>query len=110
MSVAPWLQAATWGWVTGAALMVGAAAGFLARLPQRLIAGIMAFGSGVLISALSLNLMEEAYRRGGFVSTSLGFVLGAAVYTAANVFLARHGAKHRKRSGRQQAAESERPR
>jgi ZIP family zinc transporter len=62
----------------------------------------MAFGSGVLISALSFDLMDEAYKRGGFDSTAIGFVCGAAVYTAANWYLSRRGAKHRKRSGEQQ--------
>ncbi|MGE5607681.1 MAG: ZIP family metal transporter, partial [Bacillota bacterium] len=78
-------------------------------LPQRLIAAVMAFGSGTLISALSFELMNEAYKRGGFDSTSIGFVGGAAVYTAANWFLARHGAKHRKRSGNQQPSEKDSP-
>jgi hypothetical protein len=44
----------------------------------------MAFGSGVLISVLAFELMEEAYARGGFLATGLGFVAGAAAYTAAN--------------------------
>jgi ZIP family zinc transporter len=60
----------------------------------------MAFGSGVLISALSFELMDHAFRAGGFDSTSIGFLSGAAVYTAANVYISRRGAKHRKRSGR----------
>lgn len=67
----------------------------------------MAFGSGVLISALSFELMEEAYGRGGINSTAFGFVAGAAIYTFANWFLAHQGAKHRKRSGEQQPSESE---
>jgi ZIP family zinc transporter len=67
----------------------------------------MAFGSGVLISALSLNLMEEAFRRGGFNATAFGFLAGAAIYTLANFVLANYGAKHRKRSGTQQPSESE---
>jgi ZIP family zinc transporter len=83
-------------------LLLGAALGYFARVPQRLIAAIMAFGSGVLISALSFDLMDEAYKRGGFDSTAIGFVCGAAVYTAANWYLSRRGAKHRKRSGDQQ--------
>jgi ZIP family zinc transporter len=58
----------------------------------------MAFGSGVLISALSFEL-EEAYKAGGFVATSIGFLIGAAIYTVANVSLSQRGAKHRKRSG-----------
>lgn len=101
-----WLQALFWGLVGGAALVIGAAIGYLSDLPQRLVAAVMAFGSGVLISALSLELMEEAYKRGGFDSTLTGFVGGALVYTLANVALARYGAKHRKRSGEQQKSDS----
>lgn len=102
-----WLRAGLWGLLAGSALLLGAAAGFMSRVPQRLIAGVMAFGSGVLISALSFDLMNEAYRRGGFDSTAFGFVCGAAVYTAANWYLSRRGAKHRKRSGAQQPSEGE---
>lgn len=100
-----WLLAGFWGLVSGSALLLGAAVGYFARVPQRLIAAVMAFGSGVLISTLSLELMEEAYARGGFNATGLGFVGGAAAYTGANWLLARHGAKNRKRSGHEQAAE-----
>src|SRR5690348_16473532 len=69
----------------------------------------MAFGSGVLIFALSFDLMTEAYRRGGFDSTSAGFLGGAAIYSLANWMLARHGAKDRNRSGGQQPSESSQP-
>src|SRR5205085_8531883 len=96
-----WLKAAFWGLVAGSALLVGAAAGYFARVSQRIIAAIMAFGAGVLISALSFDLMDEAYKRGGFDSTAIGFVGGAAVYTLANLLVNKHGAKHRKRSGKQ---------
>jgi ZIP family zinc transporter len=100
-------QAGFWGFVAGAALLIGAAAGYFLQVPQRVIAAIMAFGSGVLISALSFELMDEAYRQGGFNATAFGFLGGAAAYTAANWSLNHHGAKHRKRSGGQQASESE---
>lgn len=93
-----WLQAGLWGLLGGSALLIGAGIGYFIRIPQRLIAAIMAFGAGVLISALSFELMDEAYKRGGFDSTAIGFISGAAVYTAANWFLAQQGAKHRKRS------------
>ncbi|HKQ03835.1 MAG TPA: ZIP family zinc transporter [Blastocatellia bacterium] len=101
------VEAGFWGLVAGSALLIGATAGYFLRVPQRLIAAIMAFGSGVLISALSFDLMEEAYKRGGFDSTAIGFMTGAAVYTAANWYLSQRGAKHRKRSGTQQPSESE---
>lgn len=102
-----WLEAGLWGLLAGGALLVGAGIGFFVRVPQRLVAGIMAFGSGVLISALSFELMDEAFNRGGLDSTALGFLAGALVYTSANWALSRYGAKHRKRSGDQQASEKE---
>jgi zinc transporter, ZIP family len=92
------LQAGLWGLLSGSALVLGALVGYFAKVPRRLIAAIMAFGSGVLISALSFDLMQEAYERGGLDSTGAGFLGGAAVFTAANFALARFGAKHRKRS------------
>ena len=88
-----------WGLVGGSALLIGAAIAYFARLPQRLIAAIMAAGSGVLISAVAFDLMDEAYRRGGFDSPAIGFFGGALVYTGANILVSRAGAKHRKRSG-----------
>lgn len=102
-----WLQAGFWGLVSGSALVIGAAIGFYLKISQRLIAAIMAFGSGVLISALSFDLMDEAYHRGGFAATAIGFVGGAAIYTAANWLVNRQGAKHRKRSDEQQPSEQE---
>lgn len=102
-----WLQAGFWGFVAGAALLIGAGVGYFVRVPQRLIACIMAFGSGVLISALAFELVEKAYERGGLTSTAVGFVGGAAIYTAANWVLSKRGAQHRKRSGEQQPSEDE---
>lgn len=102
-------QAAWWGFVAGAALLIGAAVGYLARVPARATAAVMAFGAGVLIAALALDLMEEAYRAGGFDSTAVGFLGGAALYTGANWLLARRGARHRKRSGPHQPSERESP-
>lgn len=102
-----WFQALGWGWIAGVALVIGAAAGFYLRLPQRLIATIMAFGSGVLISALAFELMDEAFRQGGLAAAGFGLLTGAVAYTAANWLLARKGAKHRKRSGGPQPSEEE---
>ena len=100
------LQAGLWGLLSGSALILGAAVGYFARVPARLIAAIMAFGAGVLISALSFELMDEAWRRGGLTATAAGFLGGAAIFTFANLALARAGARHRKRSGGQQADEA----
>jgi ZIP family zinc transporter len=101
------MLAGFWGFVAGAALLIGAGVAWFVRVPPRLIAGIMAFGSGVLISALSFERMDEAFRKGGFAATAVGFLGGAAAYTVANLALARFGARHRKRSGGQQASEQQ---
>lgn len=105
-----WAQAAGWGLLAGSALLLGAGVGFLGRVSQRVVAGVMAFGAGVLISALSFDLMDEAYHAGGFLVPAGGFLVGALAFTGLNLVLARRGAKHRKRStGDKQAREAEAP-
>jgi ZIP family zinc transporter len=102
-----WLQAGVWGLVAGSALVLGAAIGYFTQISHRIIAAIMAFGSGVLISALCFDLVEEAYKRGGFVASALGFFCGACIFTAANWYLSYRGAAARKLSGQQQPSEEE---
>jgi ZIP family zinc transporter len=104
-----WLLAGMWGLVAGSALLIGAAVGDLVSLGRKTTALVMAFGSGVLTSALAFDLMAGAYTRGGFDSTSTGFMGGAATYSIANWLLSRHGAKDRKRSSGQQPSETEQP-
>lgn len=105
--MSPSVQALFWGCVSGGALLIGAFFGYRFRIPSRLVAAIMAFGSGVLISALCFELMDEAYSEGGIGAAAFGFAAGAVIYTGANWLLARAGAKHRKRSGDQQPSEEE---
>ena len=104
-----WAKATFWGLVSGSALLVGATLGYLTNVPRKIIAFVMAFGSGVLISALAFDLMDEAYQRGGFASTAVGFVGGAVVYSLANYYVSKNGAKHRKRSGGKQPSEDKSP-
>ncbi len=92
------MQAALWGLLSGSALLIGAAIGWFVPMSRRVIAGIMAFGAGVLISALSFELMDEAWDSGGFAPVAAGFVGGALAFTLANQLLAAWGAKHRKRA------------
>jgi ZIP family zinc transporter len=102
-----WLEAGLWGLLGGGALVLGALAAWFLRVPAGVIASVMAFGSGVLISAVAFDLMAEAADTGGLLPTAIGFLGGAAAYLAANALLARHGARHRKRSGDQQPSEDE---
>lgn len=104
-----WLEAGFWGLLAGSALLIGAAVGFFARVPRRVTASVMAFGAGVLLSAVSFELIDEAHEQGGLLPVAIGAAAGALLYTAANVLLARHGARHRKRSGDEQPSEREKP-
>lgn len=104
-----WLEAGLWGLLAGSALLIGAVAGFFARVPRRIIASVMAFGAGVLLSAVSFELIAEAHEQGGLLPTAIGAGAGALAYTGANVLLARRGARHRKRAGDEQPSEQEQP-
>lgn len=102
-----WIEAGLWGLLAGGALVVGAAIAWFVRVPAVVVATVMAFGSGVLISALAFDLVDDAEKSGGLLATAVGFIAGASVYVAANIVLDRFGARHRKRSGGQQPSEQE---
>ncbi|GKQ40582.1 ZIP family metal transporter [Streptomyces sp. A012304] len=104
------VQAGAWGLLAGSALLLGAVFGYALRVPQKVIALVMAFGAGVLLSAVSFELIDEAYDQGGLAPAAVGTLAGAAAYTVGNLWLARRGARHRKRSGHRpaQAQPSER--
>ncbi|MEU1040637.1 ZIP family metal transporter [Streptomyces sp. NPDC005551] len=93
------MQAGLWGLVAGSALLLGAALGYGLRVPPKVIASVMAFGSGVLLSAVAYELMGEAYDQAGLAPAAIGALGGALAYTGGNMWLARRGARHRKRSG-----------
>src|SRR4051812_14665640 len=95
------LLAGFWGLAAGLTLLAGAVGGYFLKKPKRLSASIMAFGAGVLISALAFGLMDEAYNSAGFVPVTFGFLGGAIVYTLAARALNKRGGSHRKRSTNQ---------
>jgi zinc transporter, ZIP family len=96
-----------WGLLSGSALVIGAALAFVPHISQRVLASITAFGAGVLISALSFELVEEAQERGGMWPTALGFLIGALLFTLANIWINSMGGHGRSRSGRHQVDASE---
>ena len=96
------LVAGWWGFVGGLALLLGAVIALRASVSQKTIGLIMAFGVGVLISAVAFELTEEAFANGGGDSTGLGLALGAFTFYFGDTMLDRRGAEHRKRSSGQQ--------
>lgn len=99
------LEAAFWGFVGGAALLVGAVIGIYVRTSTRVIGLIMAFGSGVLISALAFELTHQAYERGGGTAAVVGLGCGAVVFFVGDWLVDRQGGDRRKSpTGRQAGA------
>ncbi|MDQ7880038.1 ZIP family zinc transporter [Microbacterium sp. QXD-8] len=83
-----WLAALS-GLIGGGTLLVGAAVAWFVDIPQRVVAGIMALGAGVLISTLAFELVEEAADDGGLVPTTVGFLGGAILYIVADQLVSR---------------------
>ena len=100
-----WLEAGLWGLLAGGALVIGALVAWFAHVPRQVVASVMAFGAGVLISTLAFDLVDEAETTGGLTPTVLGLLGGAIAYVAANIALARRGAAQRKRSEKQTSEE-----
>jgi ZIP family zinc transporter len=89
-----------WGFVGGAALIIGAAIAFLWDMPSKILGGIMAFGSGVLISAVAFELVDEANRTtDGDWAVALGLAVGALVFFGGDLWIDRAGGAERKSSG-----------
>lgn len=83
-----WLAALS-GLIAGGTLLVGAAVAWFIHIPQRVVAGILALGAGVLISTLAFELVEKAADDGGLIPTSTGFIGGALIYIVADWLVSR---------------------
>ncbi|WP_375739602.1 ZIP family metal transporter [Pseudomonas boanensis] len=88
-------QAGLWGWLAASSLLVGAAIGFLVTLPQKVVASVMAYGSGVLIAALCFGQIPDAERIGGLWPTMAGLLVGGVVFVLASQFVERLEMHHR---------------
>lgn len=98
-----WLEAGLWGFVAASALLLGSALGWFIRFPPRAVAYVMAFGSGVLLAALSFDLVGDALAEASMGWVVGGFMAGAAGFSLINHWL-NAPVKHRKRSRNQQPA------
>ena len=90
------LTATFWGLVGGAALLIGAFLGLYAHASNRVIGIVMAFGSGVLISAVAFELTEDAFESGGAQPVVIGLVSGSLVFFAGDWLIDRSGGHRRK--------------
>jgi ZIP family zinc transporter len=87
------LNAAFWGFVAASSLLIGAAAALARPWTPRSVGVVMAFGSGVLISSLAFDLVEEALDLGGTTPTAIGVAAGALTYYGGDWLVSRRGGR-----------------
>jgi ZIP family zinc transporter len=93
-----------WGAFGAAALLIGAAVALLTPIPPRVLGLIMALGGGVLISAVSFDLVEEAVDTSDDLGgVALGLACGALAFYLGDEVIDRMGGDNRKSSGGEQA-------
>lgn len=98
------LEAAFWGFAAASTLFVGALLAIARSWSRRSIGLVTGFGAGALIAAVSLDLTVEAFEAAGVPAVVVGLAAGAVTYSIGSWALHRGGAaRHRKRSGGQQA-------
>lgn len=81
------VQAGLWGWLAASTLLLGALVGFYWQLPRKVLATVMAYGSGVLIAALCFEQIPLAQRLGGIWPTLAGLLVGGGVFVLADEYL-----------------------
>jgi zinc transporter, ZIP family len=91
------LEAFLWGAIASSSLLLGGLIA-LRRPVGRLVLGlVMAFGAGVLISALAFELVAEAFETSGLLSdVAIGLFAGCATFTLGDALIDRLGGEGRK--------------
>ena len=89
-----------YGLIASSGFLVGVTLGLFTSPPRRLLAGVIAFGAGTLVCALTFELMEEAFETGTSAWSLGGFLLGALIYIVIDQALERAAAESPKREGR----------
>lgn len=90
------IEAAGWGFIGGASLLLGALVGLFIPVPTRIVGLVMGFGVGVLISAVAFELTGAAYDRAGATPVVLGLSAGAMVFYCGDLLISRRGGRRRK--------------
>jgi ZIP family zinc transporter len=88
-------ESVLFGAIASSALVLGAVAGSRIRLPKRVLAAMLAFASGALITALAFELFEDSYEQGGLWRAALGLLFGAVVFTVVSQRLDKIAEGHR---------------
>jgi ZIP family zinc transporter len=96
-----------WGALASTSLILGGVIALRVRVSNLVLGLVMAFGAGVLISAVAYELVLEAFETGkGSGGVALGLFAGCAAFSVGDLLIDRLGGAQRKRSGGEQAAGS----
>jgi ZIP family zinc transporter len=82
------------GAIASSALVLGALVGARFQLPKKVLAAMLAFAAGALITALSFELFEDSYEQGGIWRAAIGLAAGAVVFTVISSRLDRAAEGH----------------
>ena len=75
-----------WALLGASSLLLGALVAFAVPIPRKVLGFILAFGAGVLISAVAYELVEEAVTvAADWYAVAIGFPLGALVFFLGDV-------------------------
>ncbi|MFL8938515.1 ZIP family metal transporter [Rossellomorea oryzaecorticis] len=91
-------QAALWGGVASLSLFLGALLGIHFKIPKKITAFIMAFGTGLIIGSATFDLLSEAGGNANILHITIMFLAGAAVFTLFELWINKKGGSQRKRS------------
>jgi ZIP family zinc transporter len=89
-------EAFLFGAIASSALVLGALAGVRVRFPKRVLAAMLSFAAGALITALTFEMFEDSYEQGGIWRAALGLAVGAILFTVISQRLDRLAEGHRK--------------
>jgi ZIP family zinc transporter len=89
-------EAFGWGALGAAALLIGALVAYLLSPSRRVIAVVMALGTGLLIGSVSYELVADALEHQAVAWVALMVLVGAATFTVGDWLLERGGGGGRK--------------
>ena len=89
-------EAFGWGAFGAAALLVGALIAYLLAPSRRVIAVVMALGTGLLIGSVSYELVDDALEHQAVAWVALMILVGAATFNVGDWLLERGGGGDRK--------------
>ena len=93
-----------WGTFAASSLLLGGLYSLWFPIPRRALGLVMAFGAGVLISAVAFELVEDAFNTSaGSGGVAVGLLAGSIVFFAGDAFIDRLGGEQRKDAGGGQA-------